>query len=84
MARQYSHLLRAKRAGHAHEKDGLRRTSPGGLAVACWACPHDGRNLPEGWKDVDPEFRCVPVLQLLTVHAECSGFTGFYICCYSH
>ncbi|KAF7365978.1 CxC2 domain-containing protein [Mycena venus] len=24
-------------------------TKPGGLTVACWACPHDGKNLPQGW-----------------------------------
>ncbi|KAJ7251189.1 hypothetical protein B0H12DRAFT_1018742 [Mycena haematopus] len=64
MARQYAFLLRAKRAGRGHEPDGLSKTKPGGLAVLCWACPHDGKNLPEGWKDVDPRYRFLYMLLL--------------------
>jgi hypothetical protein len=59
IARQYSFLLRAKRAGRAHETNGLLNTKRGELAVLCWACPHDGKNLPEGWRDVDPKWRSV-------------------------
>ncbi|KAJ7436521.1 hypothetical protein B0H11DRAFT_1754802 [Mycena galericulata] len=64
MSRQYSYLLRAKRAGRGHETDGLRKTGPGGLAVLCWACPHDGKNLPEGWRDVDAKYRFLYMLLL--------------------
>ncbi|KAJ7470067.1 hypothetical protein B0H11DRAFT_1730986 [Mycena galericulata] len=60
----YSFLLRAKRAGRGHEGEGIRKTSPGGLAVMCWACPHDGKNLPDGWKDVDAKFRFLYMLLL--------------------
>jgi hypothetical protein len=56
MVHQYAFLLRAKRAGRAHEMDGLVNTKPGDLAVLCWACPHDSLNLPEGWRDVDPKW----------------------------
>jgi hypothetical protein len=57
IARQYAYMLRAKRAGRAHDPGGLGSTKPGGLAVLCWACPHDGKNLPEGWRDVEPQYR---------------------------
>ncbi|KAJ7893230.1 hypothetical protein B0H13DRAFT_1625288 [Mycena leptocephala] len=64
MTRQYGFLLRAKRKGRRHETDGLRKTAPGGLAELCWACPHDGKNLPEGWRDVDPQYRFLYALLL--------------------
>jgi hypothetical protein len=57
IARQYAFLLRAKRSGRGHAADGVDATPPGGLAVLCWACPHDGKNLPDGWRDVEPKFR---------------------------
>ncbi|KAJ7209468.1 hypothetical protein GGX14DRAFT_364154 [Mycena pura] len=56
MSRQYNFLKRAKRAGRAHVNDGLLTTDPGALAVACWACPDPGRNLPSGWEDVDAQY----------------------------
>ncbi|KAJ7201941.1 hypothetical protein B0H12DRAFT_1063385 [Mycena haematopus] len=56
MARQYAYLLRAKRAGCGHTPSGLSRAGPGALAVPCWACPHDGKNLPEGWKEITTRF----------------------------
>ncbi|KAF7305857.1 CxC2 domain-containing protein [Mycena chlorophos] len=55
MARQFDFLKRLRRAGRAHEPDGIARTKPGALAVLCWACPEDGRNLPEGWRDVQED-----------------------------
>ncbi|KAJ6460704.1 hypothetical protein C8R47DRAFT_1226206 [Mycena vitilis] len=64
MARQYAFLLRCKRHGRAHETDGLAKTEPGGLCVLCWPCPHDGKNLPEGWRDVDPKYRFLYALLL--------------------
>ncbi|KAI4517218.1 hypothetical protein K525DRAFT_211399 [Schizophyllum commune Loenen D] len=51
--RQYSFLLRGKRFGCGNVRDGLRKTAQGGLAWRCWACPREGVNLPQGWKDVD-------------------------------
>ncbi|KAJ7053016.1 hypothetical protein C8F01DRAFT_955086, partial [Mycena amicta] len=50
MAREFEFTTRVKRAGRAHEDDGLRKTQPGGLAVRCWACPEPGRNMPPGWE----------------------------------
>ncbi|KAF7296764.1 CxC2 domain-containing protein [Mycena indigotica] len=57
MARQFDFLKRMKRAGRAYEADGMATTPPGGLAVLCWACPAEGRNLPEGWRNVKPSQR---------------------------
>ncbi|KAI5822026.1 hypothetical protein K523DRAFT_257616, partial [Schizophyllum commune Tattone D] len=51
--RQYSFLLRSKRFGRGNDPSGLRGTQQGQLALRCWACPREGVNLPDGWKDVD-------------------------------
>jgi hypothetical protein len=59
MARQYSFLKRMKRAGRGHDLEGIHNTKNGECVVACWACPHDGINLPEGWREVSAEFRYV-------------------------
>ncbi|KAF7310141.1 CxC2 domain-containing protein [Mycena indigotica] len=52
MTRQHAYLIRAKRMGRGHETNGLQLTAVGGLAVVCWACPDDKRNLPTGWRNV--------------------------------
>jgi hypothetical protein len=43
-----------KRAGRAHDPAGIEATSNGGLMVECPACPHPGRNLPDGWEKAGP------------------------------
>jgi hypothetical protein len=57
MTHQFAFLKRAKRAGRAHDAAGLSATKNGACALLCWACPHDNINLPDGWRDVAPEFR---------------------------
>jgi len=57
MARQFAFLKRLQRAGRAHDPAGVNSTKNGECAVLCWACPQDGINLPEGWRDVSPEYR---------------------------
>ncbi|KAJ7673622.1 hypothetical protein B0H17DRAFT_1208314 [Mycena rosella] len=52
-----------------HDPAGVDNTKLGECAVNCWACPHDGRNLPEHWRDVDPKFRFLYML-LLVVDAN--------------
>lgn len=47
-----------KRAGRGHDPAGVAATAPGELAVECPACPHPGRNLPDGWDQAPPEIRC--------------------------
>ncbi|KAJ7061573.1 hypothetical protein C8F01DRAFT_1252352 [Mycena amicta] len=48
ISRQWAFLSRAKRSARGHDPDGLDATALGACAVACWACPHEGRNLPLG------------------------------------
>lgn len=55
MARMWTHLKMLKRFGRGHDPRGVKATEPGSCAVLCPACPHPGKNLPEGWKDAPPE-----------------------------
>lgn len=48
--RQWRHVMSLKRAGRGHNPAGIEATSPGSLVVECAACPHPGRNLPDGWE----------------------------------
>jgi hypothetical protein len=59
MARQWAFLKRIKRAGRGHDPSGVDTTELRACAVNCWACPQDGRNLPDNWHDVEPRMRCV-------------------------
>ena len=40
----------AKRAGRGHDPAGIEATLPGGLSIACRACPDPHINLPQNWK----------------------------------
>ncbi|KAJ6506688.1 hypothetical protein C8R45DRAFT_816824 [Mycena sanguinolenta] len=55
IVRQYRMTLMMKRAGRGHSASGVRGTAQGELALSCRACLQDGRNLPEGWADIDWE-----------------------------
>ncbi|KAH9956388.1 hypothetical protein BGW80DRAFT_1439367 [Lactifluus volemus] len=48
--RIWRNLLMLKRAGRGQDPAGAGATAQGELAVECPACPHPGRNLPEGWE----------------------------------
>ena len=61
VTRCFRHLMLAKRAGRGHDPDGIEKTQQGQLALDCPACPHPGKNLPQGWKNVDREWRYVSV-----------------------
>ncbi|KAJ7097104.1 hypothetical protein B0H15DRAFT_945777 [Mycena belliarum] len=69
MARQWAFLMRVKRAGRGQDPRGVEKTRQREAAVICWACPYDGRNLPEGWRDVDPKYRFLYML-LIAVDAN--------------
>jgi hypothetical protein len=43
------------RRGRGHDPTGNAGTQEGELAVPCPACPHPGKNLPEGWENAPPE-----------------------------
>ncbi|KAJ7484897.1 hypothetical protein B0H11DRAFT_2157487 [Mycena galericulata] len=62
MSRQWAFLKRAKRAGRAHDASGVAGTAQRELAVQCWACPHDGRNLPADWRNVDKKYQFLYML----------------------
>ncbi|KAJ7343885.1 hypothetical protein DFH08DRAFT_701870 [Mycena albidolilacea] len=62
MARQWAFLMRLKRAGRAHDPRGISHTVLGECAVRCWACPQEGRNLPDGWQEVDPKYQFLYML----------------------
>ncbi|KAH8112018.1 hypothetical protein DFH11DRAFT_1512109, partial [Phellopilus nigrolimitatus] len=49
-ARCYRHLVLAKRSGRAHDPFGINDTKQGQFALDCPACPHPGKNLPDGWE----------------------------------
>ncbi|KAJ7799003.1 hypothetical protein B0H13DRAFT_2503961 [Mycena leptocephala] len=58
-----------RRAGRGHDPAGVDNTKLGQCAVNCWACPHDRRNLPDGWRDVDPKYQFLYML-ILAVDAN--------------
>ncbi|KAK7045173.1 CxC2 domain-containing protein [Favolaschia claudopus] len=69
VSRQWSFLMRLKRAGRGHDPRGVEHTALGECAVTCWACPQDGRNLPEGWREVDAKYQFLYML-ILAVDAN--------------
>ncbi|KAJ7046287.1 hypothetical protein C8F04DRAFT_1173231 [Mycena alexandri] len=64
MSRQWAFLKRLLHAGRAHDPLLVKGTKNGACATLCWACPHDNINIPEGWRDVAPEFRFLYMLFL--------------------
>ncbi|KAI0744413.1 hypothetical protein C8Q76DRAFT_606972, partial [Earliella scabrosa] len=63
--RLWRHLTALKRGGRAHDPAGAAATGPGELAVECPACPHPGKNLPDGWEDTPPSTRWLYTLFLM-------------------
>lgn len=53
MTREWRVFKSGRRAGCGHFVGGYASLEPGGLVVECPACPQDGRNLPENWRDAD-------------------------------
>ncbi|KAJ6475381.1 hypothetical protein C8R45DRAFT_1159328 [Mycena sanguinolenta] len=53
IVRQYRMTLMMKRAGRGHAPSGVNGTAQGELALRCRACPQDGRNLPDGWNNIN-------------------------------
>ena len=50
-----------KRSGRGHDPEGVSNTLFGECAVECPACPHPGKNLPEGWEDAPEAVRYGPL-----------------------
>ncbi|KAH7918389.1 hypothetical protein BV22DRAFT_1024674 [Leucogyrophana mollusca] len=59
MIREWRHLKMVKRSGRGHEPGGVEDTKEGELAVTCPACPHPGKNLPDGWQSVSSSRRWI-------------------------
>lgn len=57
MFRQYTFLKRLKQSGRGHDPAGVAATAPGGCAVLCWACPHEGVNIPSNWNAVEKKYK---------------------------
>lgn len=55
MIRQWRHLILLKWMGRGHDPAGVKGTREGECAVLCPACPHPGKNLPDGWEDADED-----------------------------
>ncbi|KAJ3476363.1 hypothetical protein NLI96_g11205 [Meripilus lineatus] len=50
MIREWRNCRQLKRGGRGHDPGGVDATQEGELAVLCRACPHPGKNLPQGWE----------------------------------
>ena len=48
--RQWRHLKDIKRGMAGHTSVNVGGLGDGALAIECPACPHPGRNLPQGWE----------------------------------
>ncbi|KAH7905404.1 hypothetical protein BJ138DRAFT_1230024 [Hygrophoropsis aurantiaca] len=57
VVREWRHLKMLKRSGRGHDPNGVEATVAGECAVLCPACPHPGKNLPEGWADAPEDTR---------------------------
>ncbi|KAF7343966.1 CxC2 domain-containing protein [Mycena venus] len=53
IVRQYRMKLMLKRTGRGHNPSGVQGTAQGELTLPCRACPHTGRNLPDGWDRIN-------------------------------
>src|ERR1700753_4429171 len=76
--RQWRSLKQAKRGGGGHVADGLASITDGSLALECPACPHPGRNLPQGWDQVLEDKRYV------CSSPPCSGSSKHFLVGYTH
>ena len=49
--RQWRHIKDIKRGAAGHTPVAVDDLGDGALAIECPACPHPGRNLPQGWEN---------------------------------
>lgn len=62
MVHEWRHLKQLRHAGRGHDAGGIKATTTGELAVQCPACPHPGKNLPEGWENEPLSVRSVLIV----------------------
>ncbi|KAI0757483.1 hypothetical protein C8Q80DRAFT_1092841, partial [Daedaleopsis nitida] len=63
--RIWRHLVMLKRFGRGHDPAGAAATKAGELVVECAACPHPGKNLPDGWENAPAETKWLYTLFLM-------------------
>ncbi|KAG1902460.1 uncharacterized protein F5891DRAFT_978759 [Suillus fuscotomentosus] len=61
---EWHFLKQIKRSGQGHQPGTIAAMEPGACAVICPACPHPGKNLPDGWENAPPESRFLYALFL--------------------
>ncbi|KAG1825473.1 uncharacterized protein BJ212DRAFT_1443612 [Suillus subaureus] len=57
MVHEWCHLWQLRHSGRGHDPTGANGTNSGELAVLCPACPHPGKNLPDGWESAPPSIQ---------------------------
>ncbi|KAJ8508653.1 hypothetical protein ONZ45_g9101 [Pleurotus djamor] len=62
--REWRHVLLLKRSGSTYGGRRVADVEPGELSVLCPACPHPGKNLPEGYLSEEPSKRWLYTLFL--------------------
>jgi hypothetical protein len=72
--REWRFIKQMKRAGQGHHPEGIAATEMGACAVLCPACPHPGKNLPDGWETAPPELRYKFCLCLWNVFSQMARF----------
>ncbi|KAG2054360.1 hypothetical protein BDR06DRAFT_1050155 [Suillus hirtellus] len=55
--REWQFIKQMQHTGQGHHPKGITATEPGACAVLCPACPHVGKNLPDGWENTPSEIR---------------------------
>ncbi|KAG2353355.1 hypothetical protein BDR07DRAFT_1227707, partial [Suillus spraguei] len=51
MIREWCLLKQIKWSGQGHQPGTIAAMQPGACVVICPACPHPGKNLPDGWEN---------------------------------
>ncbi|KAG1843550.1 hypothetical protein F4604DRAFT_1596699 [Suillus subluteus] len=51
MMQEWQFIKQMQRTGQGHHPEGIAATEQGTCAVLCPACPHAGKNLPDGWEN---------------------------------
>ncbi|KAG1845269.1 hypothetical protein C8R48DRAFT_750776 [Suillus tomentosus] len=64
MMREWRFIKQMQRAGQGHHPEGIVATESGACAVLCPACPHTGKNLPDGWENAPSEIQFLYALFL--------------------